>query len=76
MTNEEVFKAMEAGHDRFLSKGSGRIYRLDPAQRDVLVPFTDDVLLVGFPETLSPRQQIRRSGRKWVWLAPKNMDLA
>lgn len=77
MTNQEVFEAMERGVDRFMVKRSKRIYLLDPAQRPVLRPFnTADVLLIGFPEVLSPMQKRRRSGRKWSWLAPKNLCLA
>lgn len=76
MTNQEVFEAMERGVDRFKTKRSKRIYRLDPAQRTLLQPFDEDVLLIGFPEVLSPLQKRRRgSGRTWSWLSPKNLEL-
>lgn len=70
MTDEEVFNAMAEGKDRFQT-GSGRIYRLDPAQRDVLKPFGTGAVLIGFPEIKNPRKR----GRKWSWLKPKNLTL-
>lgn len=71
MTDEEVFNAMAEGKDRFQAV-SGRIYRLDPAQREVLKPFGSGALLMGYPEDTNPRKR----GRKWAWLAPKNLSLA
>lgn len=72
MSPLEIKRAMQDGHDRFRVARSGRIYRLDPAQECLIEDNEDDVLLIGFPEQASPRNR----GRKWQWLAPKNLALA
>lgn len=78
MTNEAVYNALAAGHTRFIAKRSGKVYFIHTDQMEILKPFTDDVLLIGFPEIQSPTRTMRRfrGGRKWVWLSPKNIELA
>lgn len=69
MTEAEMFEALERGHDRFANKRNGRIYRIDPSQRDVL-EYTG-ACLIAFPEQPHPRKR----GRKWVFIAPRNLEL-
>lgn len=77
MTNEEVYESLKGGNNRFLAKRSKRVYFVHIDQMAILTPFTDDVLIVGWPETLSPAMKMRRyRGRKWVWLSPKNIEIA
>lgn len=66
--------AMLEGKRLFRHKGSGRVFVLDPAQVNVLEDDDDgsDVLLIGHPAKAHPRQK----GRKWQWLAPRNLELA
>lgn len=78
MTNEEVYKALEAGHTRFLAKRSKRVYFVHSDQMEILKPFSQNVLLIGWPEKLSPARSVRgkNRGRKWVWLSPNGMEVA
>jgi hypothetical protein len=68
MTNEEIFAELEKGHDRFRNRRNGRIYRIDPTQRDVLE--YADATLIAFPEVPHPRKR----GRAWTFIAPRNLE--
>lgn len=73
MTGAEVREAMKRGIDRFRHARSGREFALDPAQATLLEgDDADEVLLIGFPIQQNPRKR----GRKWSWLAPKNLEIA
>lgn len=70
MTNEEAFKLLEAGHDRFRNRKNGRIYRVDPSQRDVLE--YKGAALICYPEVKHPRKR----GRAWTFICPANLEEA
>lgn len=73
MKAAEMKEAMKGGVDRYRHVKTGRVFALDPAQWRLLAEYDDDaVLLIGFP--IKP--SIRQRGRKWQWLAPKNLELA
>ncbi|MBY3333797.1 hypothetical protein HFN98_24715 [Rhizobium laguerreae] len=77
MTNQEVYEALERGESRFVAKRSGRVYLIPSDQKELLLANDDDLLLIGWPEMLSPKMSLRRyRGRKWVWLSPKNIAIA
>jgi hypothetical protein len=70
MTNEEMFAALERGHDRFTNRKSGKVYRVDPSQRDVLE--YKDACVIAYPEFKHPRKR----GRAWSFISPKNLEIA
>jgi len=79
MTNQEVLDLLVKGNTRFVAKRSKRVYFIHSDQQEILKMAgpAEDLLLIGFPETLSPRMAMRRyRGRKWVWLSPKNINPA
>ena len=70
MTNKEMFQLLEAGHDRFRNTRNGRIYNIEPSQRDVLD--YKDAALICYPEIPTPRKR----GRAWTFICPRNLEKA
>lgn len=68
MTNQEMFALLEKGHSRFRNVNSGKIYRIDPSQRDVLE--YDDACVIAYPETKHPRKR----GRAWSFISPRSLE--
>ncbi len=73
MTGAEIREAMLRGVSRFRHVRTGREFSLDPLQACLLEDAdADAVLLIGYPVQQHPRKR----GRKWQWLAPKNLEIA
>jgi len=70
MTNEEMFAALERGVDTFRNKKTGRVYAVDPSQRDVLE--FSDACVIAYPVQKNPRKR----GRAWTFIAPRNLEPA